>query len=400
MPCLICPAAHVGRASAARARPVPKSSTTRRTDVRQRSRSRQTVRGTRIRAAAPDRVARRTGLRPPDRLVADRLRMGSAASRSRVPAGKYRPDQRPVPGPCGEPVRELPRPLAQTGAAGHALVRGRLRRRPVRAPDPGARSGVLRTLRRRCDSRRARGDPRLDVRHPVLPDAFPPRPGGHGVCCLVLGGVEREYSFFNHGGLVPWYVLAVLSCIRCGRGVSIDRLLRSARGRPVPPADRPAAECGWARYAVWTTVAMVYLMAGLGKLYGSGSGWVAADNVRAHLLRPNLKLPYSGEGVLFSLLQAPDLLFVLLGAAAIGAQLAFGLVLVSRRARLGMPAAMMFITRRDLAPDGRSVRRPHAAAAVLRLAAVAAGRGTMAARTTRARRPRGPLRPRRRPSAT
>lgn len=163
------------------------------------------------------------------------------------------------------------------------------------------------------------------------------------ICYLVVGGVEREYSFFNHGGLIPWYVLAVLSCTRCGRGFSIDRLLRDARGRPVPPADRPAAECGWARYAVWTTVAMVYLMAGLGKLYGSGPGWVAADNVRAHLLRPNLKLPYNGEGVLFSLLQAPDLLFVLLGAAAIGAQLAFGLVLVSRRARLVMPAAMILV---------------------------------------------------------
>ena len=163
------------------------------------------------------------------------------------------------------------------------------------------------------------------------------------ICYLVVGGVEREYSFFNHGGLVPWYVLAVLSCTRCGRGFSIDRLRRSARGRPVPPAERATAECGWARYAVWTTVAMVYLMAGLGKLYGSGPGWVAADNVRAHLLRPNLKLPHSGEGMLFSVLQAPDLLFVLLGGAAIGAQLAFCLVLVSRRARLVMPVTMIFV---------------------------------------------------------
>ena len=162
------------------------------------------------------------------------------------------------------------------------------------------------------------------------------------VAYLVVAGIERQFSFFNHGGIVPWYVLVVLCCTRCDRGFSLDRLWRRARGRPVLPAV-PLAEFGWARYAVWTTVATVYLMAALSKLYGTGVGWVAADNMRAHLLRPLLKLPYNDDGMLFSLLQAPDLLFVLLGAATLCTQLAFGFVLVSRMARLALPAAMILV---------------------------------------------------------
>lgn len=163
------------------------------------------------------------------------------------------------------------------------------------------------------------------------------------ICHLMVGGIGREYSFFYHGGLIPWYVLVVLAFTRCDQGWSIDRLWRVARRRPVPPVNQPTAECGWARYAVWTTIAMPYVMAGCSKLYDSGLGWVAADNVRAHLLRPNLKMPYEDSSVLDSILQAPDLLIVLQGVVAIGTELAFGLVLVSRRARLVLPAMMVLV---------------------------------------------------------
>lgn len=163
------------------------------------------------------------------------------------------------------------------------------------------------------------------------------------ICHLVVGGIAREYSFFYHGGLIPWYVLVVLAFTRCDQGWSIDRLWRIARRQAVPSANQPTAEFGWARYAVWTTIAMPYVMAGCSKLYGSGLGWVAADNLRAHLLRPNLKMPYQDDSVLYSILPAPDFLFVLLGIIAIGTELAFGLVLVSRRARLVIPATMVLV---------------------------------------------------------
>ena len=159
---------------------------------------------------------------------------------------------------------------------------------------------------------------------------------------LVVAGIERQFSFFNHGGIVPWYVLVVLCFTRCDHGFSMDRLWRRARGRPVVPAV-PQAQFGWARYAVWTTMATVYLMAALSKLYGTGLDWVGADNMRAHLLRPLLRMPYNDDGMLFSILQAPDLVFVVLGVLTLGIQLAFCFVLVSRRARLVLPAAMILV---------------------------------------------------------
>lgn len=159
---------------------------------------------------------------------------------------------------------------------------------------------------------------------------------------LVVAGIERQFSFFNHGGIVPWYVLVVLCFTRCDHGFSMDRLWCRVRGRPVVPAV-PHAQFGWARYAVWTTITTVYLMAALSKLYGTGLGWVGADNMRAHLLRPLLRMPYNDDGMLFSILQAPDLLFAVLGVLTLGIQLAFCFVLVSHRARLVLPAAMILV---------------------------------------------------------
>lgn len=161
------------------------------------------------------------------------------------------------------------------------------------------------------------------------------------ICYFVLGGIHREHSFFNHSGIVPLYVLIVLSFTRCGRGWAVDRIWRTARGEPAA-AHAPTAYFGWARYAVWTVMASAYVQAGCSKLYYMGLDWVSADSMRWMLLRTTLEL----DGGAFDfdaaarLMPMPDMLFVLLGVVALGAELCFGLVLVSRRARLALPAVM------------------------------------------------------------
>ena len=158
--------------------------------------------------------------------------------------------------------------------------------------------------------------------------------------CLVMGGILRGYSFFWHQGLVPVLVLGVLSCVRCGEGFSVDRRLRIARGKPTAPADRPTAEFGWARYAVWTVIAAPYVAAGLSKLYWNGPEWAAADNVRSLLLRGTLQMMNFDFGVTLRLMRAPDFVFLAGGAATLAAETGYALVLVSRSARLAVPAAM------------------------------------------------------------
>ena len=163
------------------------------------------------------------------------------------------------------------------------------------------------------------------------------------VCYFVLGGIVREHSFYYHSGIVPLYALAVLSFTRCGQGWSLDRLWRAARGKAPAAADRPGAYFGWARYAVWTVIALPYAAAGCSKLYYMGLRWVSADSVRWMLLRPTLDPRPFDFDLALRIMPLPDALFVLLGIVALGTELAFGLVLVSRRARALLPAATVGI---------------------------------------------------------
>ena len=160
------------------------------------------------------------------------------------------------------------------------------------------------------------------------------------LCSLVIAGIFREYSWFYHTGLVPIYVLAVLSFTPCGDGWSLDRVFRIVRGVPVPARDAATPVYGWSRYAVWTVVAVLYVGAGMSKLYYSGVAWLSADNMRATLLRTTLAPMEFEYTVSIDLMQAPDSVFVALAAVGLFTELLFGFVLVSRTARRVLPAAM------------------------------------------------------------
>jgi predicted DCC family thiol-disulfide oxidoreductase YuxK len=158
------------------------------------------------------------------------------------------------------------------------------------------------------------------------------------VCCLIVAGIFREYAWFYHTGLIPIYVLAVLSFTPCGDGWSLDRIIRIARGKPSTNAAHP--RYGWSRYAVWTVIAVPYVGAGLSKLYYSGLGWLHPDNMKATLLRTTLAPMQFDWTVSIDLLQAPDAVFVALAVVGLFTELLFGLVLISRKARQVLPAAM------------------------------------------------------------
>ena len=159
-------------------------------------------------------------------------------------------------------------------------------------------------------------------------------------CYLILGGVLRQYTWFYHTGLIPVYLLAVLSFTPCSDGLSLDRWLKQRRGQPVPIADQPAAIYGWSRYACWVILAVSYMQAGLSKLYYSGLYWWDPENLKAKLLSTTLEPLQTNWEVSLHLVNAPSLIFALLGLVGLYGELAYGLVLFSRWARLIMPALM------------------------------------------------------------
>lgn len=160
-------------------------------------------------------------------------------------------------------------------------------------------------------------------------------------CYLLLGGIIRQYTWFFHTGLIPTYVLAVLSLTPCGDGLSVDRWWKVSRGQSVLNAERPAPIYGWSRYACWVVIALSYVAAGMSKLRKSGLFWWDASNMRSYLYSGTLDPMQSDWGLSVQLNHAPDILFALLGIAGIYGEIAFGLVLFSRIARWILPLFMM-----------------------------------------------------------
>ena len=157
------------------------------------------------------------------------------------------------------------------------------------------------------------------------------------VCYLLMGGIFRLYAWFYHQGVVPLYVMGVLSLVPCGDGWSVDRLRKVARGESVPPADRASPVYGWARYACWVVIALPYLAAGMSKLRNSGFFWWDATNMRVFLYRDTLNpMGFNSELSLW-LSPAPDVVFALLGLVGLLGELLFVLVLFSRWARRILP---------------------------------------------------------------
>lgn len=159
-------------------------------------------------------------------------------------------------------------------------------------------------------------------------------------CYLILGGILRQYTWFYHTGLLPVYLLAVLSFTPCNDALSVDRWLKQRRGESVPIFDQPNMIYGWSRYACWVVLGGSYIQAGLSKIYYSGFYWWAADNLKSKLLSTTLEPIQTNWDVSLHLVNAPDVIFAILGILGLYGELAYGLVLFSRWARLIMPAAM------------------------------------------------------------
>jgi hypothetical protein len=152
---------------------------------------------------------------------------------------------------------------------------------------------------------------------------------------FVLGGVHRQYTHLFHTGLVPLYLLVVLSLMPCGDAWSVDRW---RTGTP-----RPAPVYGWARFACWTVVALPYFIAGLSKLRNGGLLWWSPVNIRSIFYSDALN-PYDFNfGLALRLESAPDLVFGILGLGGLLIELTYPAVLFSRRARLLLPASAVLL---------------------------------------------------------
>jgi len=157
------------------------------------------------------------------------------------------------------------------------------------------------------------------------------------LCVFVFLGLLIDYSFFWHQNLVPLYLMAVLSFTPCGDGWSVDRLRKVYQGRAGPEADRASTVYGWSRYACWVVIALPYAQTGWAKVRDGGLFWWNSTNMRSILYLDTLTPREFDWAVSLYLAPAPDILFALLGLAALLAELSYAVVLFSRAARRILP---------------------------------------------------------------
>ena len=158
------------------------------------------------------------------------------------------------------------------------------------------------------------------------------------LCYAVMGSILRSYDHIFHQGIVPLYALALLAFAPCADALSVDRWLRARRGLPVPPAREPSFRYGMGRYLVWLAIALPYVMAGLSKVRNAGPWWWEAGQMRQMVYAMAAEPTHFGFQGWRLFAGAPDWVWALLGLGALGGELLFGLVLVSRMARRFLPA--------------------------------------------------------------
>ncbi|HQY88439.1 MAG TPA: DUF393 domain-containing protein, partial [Tepidisphaeraceae bacterium] len=156
------------------------------------------------------------------------------------------------------------------------------------------------------------------------------------LCYLLLGGVQRSFYWFNHTGLVPFFVLFVLCFVRCGDGFSLDRIIKIWRQKPVADPNESTREYGWARWFVWLAICIPYIMAGLSKLTNGTLMWWDSKNLMAIIYRNALRPDAGSHGWVLET-SIPEWFFAFAGISTILAEIGMVLCLVSRRARSIFP---------------------------------------------------------------
>ncbi|HEY9647876.1 MAG TPA: DCC1-like thiol-disulfide oxidoreductase family protein [Chroococcidiopsis sp.] len=166
--------------------------------------------------------------------------------------------------------------------------------------------------------------------------------GALGGC--VIGGLSRQYLFsFFHQGIVPFYMLFILSATPCGDGLSVDRLIRLYQGKPVPESDRALPIYAWSRYACWVFFALAYMASGTSKIKQSGIHWLDPTNLRSMMYSCTLQHcnNYDWDLSLRFGPYMPDFIFTIFGLVGTVGEILFILVLFSALARWIMPPLMV-----------------------------------------------------------
>lgn len=152
---------------------------------------------------------------------------------------------------------------------------------------------------------------------------------------LAIGGVLRMYTHFFHTGILPLYLIAVLSLTPCADAWALDPRRRARAGRPAIEGSELAYT--WARFSCWSVIALTYFAAGTSKLRHGGLFWWDGVNLKHKLLSDALNIGSFDLPFATIFASVPTSLYALLGLGTLVIEIGFLLVPASRVARRYLP---------------------------------------------------------------
>jgi len=154
------------------------------------------------------------------------------------------------------------------------------------------------------------------------------------VLAILHGGILREFSHLFHTCLLPIY----LACAFALMGFANMRRSKLGLFQKKGGVTRMSMEIGaWSYHYCLALIAISYTLAGWSKIWGGGWGWWKGVNLKRIVMSDTLGPMHFEWGLDSTLAVLPLWFYSIVGLFALAVECLYGLVLVSRTARIIVP---------------------------------------------------------------
>ena len=154
------------------------------------------------------------------------------------------------------------------------------------------------------------------------------------------GGILREYSHQFHTCLLPLYLAYALALVEIVSNRRFDMFQRRGETESALYFKEYSA---WLYHWCLLLVSISYTLAGWSKLWHGSWGWWKGENIKRIVMGDTLGPMHFEWGLDLTLANLPIWLYSVIGLFALFAECFYGLVLVSRKARLVFPVLAIML---------------------------------------------------------
>jgi hypothetical protein len=157
------------------------------------------------------------------------------------------------------------------------------------------------------------------------------------VLYLMYGGLLRGFGKYFHEGYLGLYVLIALCFVACGDAWSVDAWWRKRRCKPAAAAAFPDTAYSWMAWACTAACVVPYVQLGFSKFAHGGLFWFDGRSLRNYMITDELNLRGLPFDLALHMIDAPTLMFTVMGFVGLIAEFTYVSVLFVPRMRRYLP---------------------------------------------------------------